>query len=547
MARLKCYLCLCLALALMLGGCGNIEQQQSTPDNTMISVPEITEPEPTEPDPVITCQYLPQEVDNPENLPVLKWVCLTERQYGGGVRTWNETAVLELNKMLADRDMPFRVQFVLLTMDQWLIDSDWFSRSEAQKELADADLIYGQMRAADMQDYLLPITEYINSSAEISLENAVPHEYNWLIGTVADEVYGIPTALYQSYAGGWSMNSEFLTKYDLSEDAFSSSFWEMDEFLEKIYEKNNKEPFLFVNRDTTLTSSNSFTGEMNSYYPGALYNIIAQCYKGSGSCFAIDYTLDTPMVVNTLQTDYARQIQSAIARYKEAGYITDDQSLVQLSYGTVFGDCTYTDASGNVVIPNTTAVFHATASGGPITGISADSQYKAEALSLLNLIAEDEAFRMQLFYGKEGRDYTIADGYYTIKTYEDGSTYSLDFLSPLSYFSGLTSNRITANFLSPGTENWSLFAYEGEDLLETYREVLADSILSYSVVFDYTGFEKELAAMNAVYEEYFPQFSKLTEQQYSQMLQELKAAGSKKVLDELQRQLEQWQLKNPNW
>lgn len=521
----------------MLSGCGGYTTSASDPGLM----------EPTIPEPVIACQYLPQEVNNTENLPTLKWVCLMERQYGGGVRIWNETAALELNQMLADRDMPFRVQFVLLTMDQWLIDSDWFSRSAAQEELADADLIYGQMRSSDMRDYLLPITEYIDSSAEISLEKAVPHEYNWLTGTVADEVYGIPTVLCQSYAGGWTMNANFFTKYNLTGDAFSSNFWEMDGFFEQIYKKNNKEPFLFVNRDTTLTSSNSFSGEMDSYFPGALYNITAQCYKGSGSCFAIDYTLDTPTVVNILQTEYARRIQSAIARYKEAGYITNDRSLAQLSYGTVFGDCTYTDASGNMVIPNTTAVFHATASGGPISGISADSQSKEEALSLLSLIAEDEEFRMQLFYGKEGRDYTIIDGYYEIKRYEDGSSYSLDFLSPLSYFSGLTSRQATANFSSPGTENWSLFTYDTKNQLETYRAVLDNSILSYPIIFDYSGFETELAAMEVVYRKYFPKYSTLTEDQYNQMLQELENAGSCKMLESLQQQLGDWLAKNTDW
>ena len=133
MTRIKYYLCFLITLALMLGGCGNVLPQESMPDNTTISVPEITEPDPTEPAPVITCQYLPQKVDNPDNLPVLKWVCLTVRNYGGGMRTWNEAAALELNQMLADKGMPFRVQFALLTMDQWLLDSDWFSRPEAQR------------------------------------------------------------------------------------------------------------------------------------------------------------------------------------------------------------------------------------------------------------------------------------------------------------------------------------------------------------------------------------------------------------------------------
>ena len=546
MKCLKKSIVIIFALAMLLSACGKTPLGATEPNNSG-EIAGTIDMQPTEPPPAITTQYLPEKVETPEDIPVLKWVCLTERQYGGGVRTWNESAVLELNKMLEERDMPFRIQFVLLTMDQWLIDSDWFSKPEAQKELTDADLIYGQMRTNDMQEYLMPITEYINSSAEISLANAVPHEYNWLVGTVSNEVYGIPTALYQSYIGGWTMSASFLDKYGLTEEPFLSNFWEMDEILAKIYEQNGQKPFLYVKRDVTTTVSNSFTGETDTYYPGVLYNMVSQCYKGIGSCFAIDYTLDTPTVVNTLQSDNARQTQHAIARYKAAGYITEDTMLVQLSYGTVFGDHPYTGTSGNKVIPNTTAVFHATVAGGPVSGISISSKYKTEALSLLSLIAEDEEFRMQLFYGKEGRDYTVTNGYYEITRYEDGSTYSLDFLSPLSYFSGLISNKATADFLSPGTENWSLFTYDNKTLLETYQSVLENSVLSYPVVFDCSGFGNELKAMEVVYEKYFPDFSKLTEDQYDQMLQELETAGSKKLLDSLQQQLDVWLSEIPNW
>lgn len=532
----KCLLLVLMFVMLLLGGC---KYNYIEPESTAAS----SDTAPTQPEPVVSCQYLPKKVDNPDNLPVLKWVCLTVRNYGGGMRTWNEAAALELNQILADKGMPFRVQFALLTMDQWLLDSDWFSRPEAQKELADADLIYGQMRAGDMQKYLHPITEYINGSNEISLKNAVPHKYNWLRGTVDNEVYGIPTTVYQSNAGGWKMNSDFLEKYDLTEGDFSGNFWEMDNLFEEIYKKNNEEPFLDINGDSMITSSNAFTGEMDSCYPRAVYDIMTQCYKGIGACFAIDYTLDKPMVVNTLQTDCARQIQNAIVRYQEAGYIGKGQ----LPYGTVFGDRTHIDTSGKVCIPNTKAIFHDTVSGGPISGVAASSRHKTEALSLLNLIAEDEEFRMQLFYGKEGRDYTISNGYYKITKQEDGSSYSLDFLSPLSYFAGLTANESTADFSSPGTENWHLITYDGKTQLETYRAVLDNSIVSYPIVFDYSGFEKELEAMQPVYEKYFSKFSKLTEEEYDQMLLELENAGSKKILEALQQQLDQWLSENPDW
>ena len=140
---------------------------------------------------IVSCQYLPQTVDNPENLPILKWVCLTDGLRGGTNRVWHEAAVHELNQMLAQRDMPFRVQFVMMTMSEWLMDSNWFSRPEAQAVLKNADLIYGIMSADEAMEYLIPITEYVAGTAEHSLKNAVAHENDWAAAMINGEVYGI--------------------------------------------------------------------------------------------------------------------------------------------------------------------------------------------------------------------------------------------------------------------------------------------------------------------------------------------------------------------
>lgn len=40
-------------------------------------------------DPEINVQRLPEKVDNLVNLPVLKWVCLTDFGAGGGNRVWS--------------------------------------------------------------------------------------------------------------------------------------------------------------------------------------------------------------------------------------------------------------------------------------------------------------------------------------------------------------------------------------------------------------------------------------------------------------------------
>ena len=82
----------------------------------------------------VTVQYLPEKVDNPENLPVLKWLCLTDFGQGGGQgRVWNETAVHQLNDMLAQRNMPYRIQFIMLTNNSMPGYYNWFDQKEVKK------------------------------------------------------------------------------------------------------------------------------------------------------------------------------------------------------------------------------------------------------------------------------------------------------------------------------------------------------------------------------------------------------------------------------
>jgi len=115
MKKLKQFLTLLFAL-LLLTGCAVTPKETDASETEQTGTSGIQKPTtpdhpfPTMPEPTtVLYQALPETVDNPDNLPVLKWVCLVDT-YGGWNRTWSEDAVIELNQMLADRKMPFRLQ-----------------------------------------------------------------------------------------------------------------------------------------------------------------------------------------------------------------------------------------------------------------------------------------------------------------------------------------------------------------------------------------------------------------------------------------------------
>jgi hypothetical protein len=123
---------LVLAVLLLLAACGRQLKDPTNPSETKSTAtagvdPEdwdwATTPEPTYPDQYTTeinvsVQHLPAVVENPENLPVLKWLCLMQPiDFFGYGFVWSEDAAVEVNQMLADRNMPFRVQFAVCLSD----------------------------------------------------------------------------------------------------------------------------------------------------------------------------------------------------------------------------------------------------------------------------------------------------------------------------------------------------------------------------------------------------------------------------------------------
>ena len=235
MKKYKQLLSMILAVLLLLAACGTVspnppdtkqtnatETTEEKPPFTIRPRPESTLPDTTALEMNVNCQYLPKVVDNPDNLPVLKWVCLpdysAEGKYGS---IWSEAAAIEVNQMLADRNMPFRVQFVIYTSDYldkyYYTTIDWFARTEMQAEIAAADMLFvGYLSPQRAKEYYMPLTEYVRGNAVPSLKNAVPHETNWQQSSVNGEIYGISQCVRRAFNGGWIVDEDVLTEYGLT-------------------------------------------------------------------------------------------------------------------------------------------------------------------------------------------------------------------------------------------------------------------------------------------------------------------------------------------
>ncbi len=498
----------------------------------------------------INVQKLPETVENPQGLPVLKWVCILDNSS----RVWTEEAVHEANQLLADRNMPFRVQFVMITTEAQGTQADLFSRTVVQEALQEADLVCTRMGQAQMKQYLMPITDY----ASTTLKNAVPHPQDWLRTTVGGEIYGITNNALQASWDAWAVKADAMEDLGLNADVFRRNYWEMDEIFAKIYEKNGKKPFLLVNLDGVFNPTYNYEPGIREGIPESM-SYAGDSYQLIGMHYVIDHTSAKPKVVSILESDRGRKIWEATMRYRKAGYITEisDQSLLWMSGSTtdeVFLD-TFFDC---VVIPFGEASYIGTdGRGQSMTGVAATSKLQEQAVALLQLLADDEAFRDQLCFGKEGRDYKLEKeefgSYSTIKR-EDGAYYSMTFLSP--YASNLSQ-------VTKDEGNWIWYCSEGKTRLETYRDNKDKVTVIYCPAeFDLTGYEDKMTAIGKILGPYFIGLHNTVEVKYEedgiilpamtpavyeQMLQEVREAGGDEIRDELQRQLDEWLANNPDW
>lgn len=536
MSRMKRLLVAMLAV-LMLTGCSNANLSPGA----AVTVPGQIE---TELYPAgrsdIQCELLPKSVNAPAGVPVLKWICLgatstvdhmVNRTFNY-YNDWSEEAAEELNRALAEMGEPYRIQFVMFSTNT-LNGIDWFRVPEVLEAMENADLITGTFTQSRMQTWLLPLTQYVEKTAEPSLVSSVAHPVNWVDATVDGVIYGIPTVPRNAVGSGWNIRKEGLTQLKTSIYDFQKEYWEMDKVFHQLYEKNGYESFM-LKPESGITTQKA--NGVDALLPSAASVMLDNRFDVIGSCFAVDYSGEKPTVVNYLRSDYVRDIQQAMLRYDQAGYYMSEIGEMQLlDYSNCFSDETYTYTWGKyelaqeIICAPVTRLHYVQTSTPLLTGILQQSANARTALNLLSQMGENRVLRNRILLGTEGKDYTLENGVYQPLERTDGS-YAMAFLSPLDNFD--VSVAYNADMLYPIKTEM--------DRLTSYRQVLDDVQVWPAISFDFTTLAQEEQAVRQVLEKYLPEFATMTPECYEQMLLEISQAGEEYIQSELQRQLDDW-------
>ncbi len=546
---------LMLSVLLSLAGCGKMPcssapaAELTGPDGYPMYQQEVffsprVYPAYHEGDYMLTVQYLPETVENTQDLPVLKILYLCQERFA-----YLEEPVIEANRMLAELGAPYRLQLVIVRYappeGADAFDIDFLALPQVQQLLPQADLVCGVFRAEDRAAYLSPITEYVTGNAQPSLQGAVPHDREWDCVTENGQVYGIPAGSVDPVCQGWQVDADFMQKCGLTVADFQKEFWEMDEVFAGIYEANGAEPFL------TPYFAMVETGNLSAYkiqtFSTFSFATLAR-YQCVFADFALDLRSGMPKAICMPEDGDFRKIQEAILRYQDAGYVEKlspegENEGIRVFYRMLRTSEPCVSGEGDMLIPVTPLVYEGSKADRKLLGITKGSRQREQAVAFLQLMAQEESFRMQLCFGKEGQ------------AYADGTGYDLSGLFPLSRFDPPA---VAADLSYP--------ARDGMSALETYRKDM-DRVawIFCPVTLDYSAFEEDLAAYKRVMDQYYPLLTSREDRiyeasnaskywiprfdsaLYDRMLLELKAAGSDRIKAALQAQADAWLEDHPGW
>ena len=363
---------------------------------------------------------------------------------------------------------------------------------------------------------LADITDLVQSETP-ELYDFIPEDL-WRGATIKEKVYAVPTYKDSSLTQFWMLDDSIVQKYNIDMDSIKD-FATLDPIIHTIKE-----------------------GEGKSVYPihlsqGATFNGFFNGYDGLAAgvtVMGVKYDDESRKVVNLLEQDDVKENLNYLHKWYVDGIINPDANVVtDAGKGAIFSTGQGWPAAAEswafgqgIEKYDVTKVFgplYTTETiQGSMNAISANSNYKAEALKVLQLMNTDAKFRNMCAFGTEGN---------FMQYEEDGTVTKLrdDWVWP-TYTQGTFFILATQSDGDP--DAWKQVQEQNE---------AATSSTCLGFVFDPEPVQNEIANVNTAWEKYNNDL--LTgaidpETTVPTIIDELNAAGLQTVIDEAQKQLD---------
>lgn len=364
------------------------------------------------------------------------------------------------------------------------------------------------------------------------LEEYAPNIYNsvsqdlWDLATVNGSIYGIVNQQIQPRQGAVVVRKDMADAFGLDVDSIKT-LEDLEPFLEFCQENSTADQIVGVFDMSGLSAYFGWDDFGRYDLPGVIQNTDGEL-----------------KVYNQFESKEFQELMAIGKRWYEAGYFGNDILTAQPDYKTICVKFLSTYKPGVeedeatsfgcevIAIPLGESVRYTSWDLSTLNAISATSKHPEEALQFLDLLYSDPELFNALIYGIEGKHYN--------KTGEN----RVELIENSGYV-------ISSGWEFGNQFNQWLMPTQPDDLWEQTKQIneTADKSVAYGFVFDHANVRTEVANCRAVYEEYWMAlllglFGEDSEAAYQEFLDKLETAGASKIIEEKQRQLDEWQAQN---
>ena len=357
-------------------------------------------------------------------------------------------------------------------------------------------------------------------------------DYFWEAAKVGGRIYGVPNEKEIGSCPMWVFTKEYVDKYNIPYRQIHS-LEDLEPWLELIKKNEPGIIPMYLTKDYTAPT-----------YMDKIQDPVG-----------IEYDDDTLTVKNVFETEKMKSVLRTMRRYYTAGYInknaamaSDDKSVkrfVTKGDGQPYAELIWGKDLGYEVVASQimdTKITNASARGS-MTAVNKKSEHPKEAVELLNLIQTDKYLRNLLNYGIEDVHWEKVKAGSAELEAAEGKPYVYDFKIRLK--EDKAKDYSVPYWVQGGLFNTYVLENEPLDKWAAFKEFNDASIEapSFGFDFDLEPVSAEAAAFRTVLDEFGKSLytgSVDPDKYLPRLKKKLEAAGIQKVIDEMQRQIDEW-------
>ena len=356
-------------------------------------------------------------------------------------------------------------------------------------------------------------------------------------------LYSLTTYFNKSASTLIAMRTDILEKYDLVDQAENAkSFADIEKIYDVILEKEPQLSPVSAGMGGSLFSP-AYVDMCESFEDATLYDALGD----NNYLVAVDYASDTPTVYNHFASESYKKACDMARRWYEKGYVykdsatTTDDADTLIRSNVVFSmiykggvdspDAKRATTGYDLTVIELNPIPVSTGSSNVFTwGIPTTCQSPEAAMQFLNLMYSNADINNLLAWGVEGEDYVV--------TAENTADYPEGQDSNSSQYH-------TTDFLYGN--NFAILPWAGTapDMRQQQLDAMNKAEMSPYLGFtlDTSALQNELTAVTNVINEYKVALDYGTinpETELPKFIEKLNDSGAQKIIDEAQRQLDEW-------